>query len=181
MTTWGILLCRKVLVYRSKLKLYSLDIFHFLSCILFTLTVVMWCFYKSAVNGGWNDDLPLKIADLRWAGQRFCRICRLSSPCSLCYASRSWSRWLHLAVLLSCLLQGLWLEPHPILWNGCLLGRVQKWPIWEFLSWMFLICVRVKLFELIFPASVLCSWSLVLNNLSVSPINVLGQFLQGIS
>ena len=36
--------CRKVLVYRSKLKLYSLDIFRFLSGILFTLTVVMWCF-----------------------------------------------------------------------------------------------------------------------------------------
>ena len=40
--TWS--KCRKVLVYRSKLKLYSLDIFRFLSGILFTLTVVMWCF-----------------------------------------------------------------------------------------------------------------------------------------
>ena len=38
--------CRKVLIYRSKLKMYSLDIFQFphVSGTSFTLTAVEWCF-----------------------------------------------------------------------------------------------------------------------------------------
>ena len=85
--------CRKVLVYRSKLKLYSLDIFWFLSGILFPLTVVMCVSRNRQFLVDEMTSSHLKNADLRWADHRFFIFLFIYYGIKLQKYSKNWNNW----------------------------------------------------------------------------------------